>query len=233
MMIIVGAPVHHRGWILRDWFEHLANQEDFPSQEMGIVLNYGKSTDDTLEIIESEQQSKRWKSVVMLQDQNSDHVEPRLWTLDRYATMVRLRNDLLAYVRKESPDYFLSCDTDMLLPPHTLHTLFSHLGNFNGIAPLTFMTTEGEMFPNCMAMDGSRQSPPKQTCQQYAVFGTVLMDEQLYSQVDYALHGLGEDLGWARTAWERGLKLAICPEVRVKHVMNLQAHGELDVRVGF
>lgn len=233
MTLIVGAPVHQRAWILQEWLDHLAEQEDFAAGDIEVVVNYGVSTDDTIGILRREAARGRFKRITVLYDIQDDHVGPRQWTLDRYATMTRLRNDLLAYVRNQKPDFYLSCDTDMLLPPHTLRTLFEHLNGWNGIAPLTWMTPEGLLFPNCMALDGSRPEPPSITTQQYAIFGTVLMDQVLYSDVDYHIHGMGEDLGWARSAWEKKITMAICPDVRIKHVMNEQMLSALDPRVGF
>lgn len=231
-MIIVGAPVCEREWILRDWFDGLAHQEDFPPEEIEVVLNYGVSKDLTRMSITYEQMLGRFRKVTVLEDQHNDHLGHRLWTLSRYATMTRLRNDLLAYVRQETPDFYLSCDTDMLLPPHTLRTLFEHLSPWDGIAPLTFMTPNGEHFPNCTNLHGTRQVPEK-TEEQHAVFGTVLMTERLYQEVDYAPHALGEDLGWADNCHRAGLRLALCPDVRVKHVMNPDMLETLDVRIGF
>lgn len=231
-MIIVGAPVCEREWILRDWFDGLSHQEDFPPEEIEVVLNYGKSQDLTRMSIIYEQMLGRFRKVTLLEDNTDDHIGHRLWTLSRYATMTRLRNDLLAYVRQETPDFYLSCDTDMLLPPHTLRTLFEHLNTWDGIAPLTFMTPHGEHFPNCMGLTGGR-TVPETTTEQHAVFGTVLMTERLYRGADYAPHAQGEDLGWARNVQNAGLRLALCPDVRIKHCMNPEMLETFDVRVGF
>lgn len=231
-MIIVGAPVCEREWILRDWFDHLAHQEDHDPADIEVVLNYGHSKDLTRMSIIYEQMLGRFRKVTVLQDPLHDHLGHRLWTHSRYATMTRLRNDLLAYVRTQSPDFYLSCDTDMLLPPHTLRTLFEHLSTWDGIAPLTFMTPVGEQFPNCTNLNG-RRTIPATTSQQHAVFGTVLMTERLYRGADYAPHALGEDLGWAANVQNAGLTLALCPDVRVKHCMNHEMLETLDVRVGF
>lgn len=231
-MIIVGAPVHERGWVLQEWFDALAVQEEHPPDGLQIILNYGASTDDTLAIAEKEAQRGRFAAVDVIEDDHTDHVGQRFWTLDRYATMVRLRNDLLRCVRAFKPDFYLSCDTDMLLPPHTLRTLFGNMNGYNGIAPLAFMTEHGEQFPNCMTM-GQGRSIPSTTSQEYAVFGVVLMDVFLYTNVDYEVHGLGEDLGWAKNAYEAGAKLALCPDVRIKHVMKPNMLAEYDPRVGF
>jgi hypothetical protein len=231
-VIIVGAPVYERDWILREWFDALAHQEDFDPGRIEVVLNYAPGGDATRQQISYEQMLDRFYKVTVLEDPHTDHVGHRMWTLNRYVTMTRLRNDLLAYVRSQKPDFYLSCDTDMLLPPHTLRILFENLNGWNAIAPLTFMTTAGEQFPNCFGANGERRLP-EHTSQMRAVFGTVLMDPAMYEQVDYAPHALGEDLGWAENAERAGLTMAICTDIRVKHAMNREMLDMLDVRVGF
>lgn len=231
-MIVVFAPVHQRGWILRDWFECLANQEELSPDNLHVLLNYGASDDDTLAIIQEEASRGRFAAVEYLEDSGTDHVASRTWTLERYQTMVRLRNDLLDRVRKIGPDFALSCDTDMLLPPQTLRTLLAELQDFGGIAPLTFMTETSEQFPNCMTERWVRVIP-QITSPRYAVFGVVLMTSKLYSLVSYSTNPMGEDLGWAANVRDAGITLAICPHVRVKHVMSHGRLGEIDVRIGF
>lgn len=231
-MILVGAPVHNRAWVLPSWFDALAAQET-ESQDIEIVLNYGAGDDATLDIIENEAERDRFRKITVLEDVHTDHVSSRKWTIARYATMTRLRNDLLAYVRTTSPDFYLSCDTDMLLPSHTLRTLFEHLSQWDGIAPLTFMTPHGDSFPNFMGFNGARGPVPTETTEQDAVFGTVLMTKRLFTQVDYAPHTYGEDIGWAVNADKLGMRLAICPNVRVKHCMSSEVLHVFDDRIGF
>lgn len=223
-MIVVGAPVHERGWVLRHWFDHLAAQ----GQELTVVLNYGPSTDDTLEIIKNESRFE----IRVIETDGVPHQKGRLWNMSRYEVMARLRNDLLEVVRDLKPDFYLSCDTDMLLPPRAIQTLVETIEPYDGIAPLTFMTQQGTDFPNCL--DENLQRPayvPHGITEIYAVFGTVLMKPSLYA-VDYAAHSWGEDLGWAANAKAAGLRMAMNADVRVKHVMYPQALDVFDARVG-
>ena len=232
-MIVIGAPVHARGWILADWFDCLANQEGLDPSEIHIILNYGPDTDGTLDIIGREIARRRFHRVEVITDAPVGHSERRWWTMERYLMMVRLRNEILLRVREIGPDFYLSCDTDMLLPAHTLRTLFAEIGTYDAIAPLTFMTVQGEGCPNAFSAPGVRALVPSATTSQYAIFGVKLMGHAMYSRVDYAAHRHGEDLGWADNAARLGLTMALCPLVRVKHVMAPDLHGLLDPRVGF
>lgn len=221
-MIVVGAPVHQRGWILPHWFDALAAQ----NEELTVVLNYGPGTDNTLDLIESE---SRFAKIIVIQS-DVPHTARRLWNMERYAVMTTLRNDMLAVVRDLAPDYFLSCDTDMLLPEGGLQTLVQTLPPYDGIAPLAFMGPGS--CPNWLTEHLERPYVPHGVNEQYAVFGTVLMTPALYA-VDYAPHLWGEDLGWAANVKEAGLRLALNSDVRVKHIMRPEALGEFDHRVGW
>lgn len=205
------------------WLDCLAQQD----VELTLVLNYGPSTDDTLKIIERETRFK----VEVIETPGATHQKTRLWDLGRYQMMSRFRNDLLSVVRQMAPDYYLSCDTDMLLPPGAIQTLVETMPPYDGIAPLTFMTQQGTECPNWLTKDMVRPHVPHGITEQYAVFGTVLMSPVLYD-VDYAPHPWGEDLGWAANVHERGLRLALNSDVRVKHVMFPQALDVYDARVG-
>jgi hypothetical protein len=232
-VIVVGAPVHQRGWILREWFDALAAQT-YGSDNLIVLLNYGQSDDDTLQIINDQMEDGRFRSVITLVDKFADHRPDRAWNEERYATMVRLRNDLLTKVREIQPDYYLSCDTDMLLPPDCIDQLVNDIGDFEAIAPLTHMTPQGRC-PNAFGLDGQRMNLVNvhQVERMFAVFGTVLMTPTMYQQTEYAVHRQGEDIGWAVSAWGKHLDMAIDPHIMVKHVMNQQMLGEVDIRVGF
>lgn len=232
-MLVVAAPVHQRAWILPSWLDHLANQEGVDPKQVTLVLNYGTSTDDTLHILESED---RFARVVVLHDTDHEHQAYRAWNPNRYEVMAQLRNTMLDHVRlmQPQPDHFLSCDTDILLPPHALRTLLDKIGNYDGIAPATYMTTVGTDYVN--AMNDEHNRPPGdwmgRTSEQYAVFGAVLMTPELL-RVDYSCHAMGEDLGWAANVRAAGLRLALCGEVLAKHVMNEEMFQAVDARVGF
>lgn len=224
--------MHERAWALPQWFDRLATQTHHPADCLTIVLNYGTSEDRTLEIIESED---RFKKIVVIETPGVPHQKDRWWTVERYEVMARLRNDMLSVVRDLAPDYFLSCDTDMMLPPDALARLASHaaVGWLAGVAPLTYMTPTGVGFPNWLTKTLQRPTVPNvPLVPQWAVFGTVLMTPRLYA-VDYRSHDWGEDIGWACNVEDSGLVLALATQVKVKHVMDSQYLNIVDERVGF
>jgi hypothetical protein len=233
MNLVVGAPVHERMWILPYWLSFLHEQTAVDPGDITLLFHCGPSVDGTREYLEA-QRGADWRDVIILDGVDGEHSERRTWNKSRFHLMVQLRNELLAEVRRLRPDYYLSCDTDMLLPLPTVETLLKEIGTYDGIAPLAFMTSQGEDFSNGTDVDCSRRLPIEpQTYPVGACFGVVLMTPQLYDGVDYAFHDAGEDLGWARGVQQAGLSLAICPLCRVKHVMDRPALETRDHRVGF
>lgn len=230
-MIVVGAPVHQRGWILPHWLDHLAGQ-DVDTGQLLIVLNYGRGSDNTLDVIEAERARGRFAGVELLIDEHADHSADRLWSPARYETMTRLRNDLLQRVRQLQPEWYLSCDTDMLLPPHAISTLTWECGRFAGIGPVAHMMPRGSCV-NAFGAEGQRIRPPAGIEGVYAVFGVKLMRPELYQGIDYRSHPQGEDIGWASACWTAKLRLAITGHVLAKHVMTPEMLYAVDPRVGF
>jgi hypothetical protein len=220
---------------LQKWFDRFRLQAGIRSREVGFVFHVGPSKDDTEKILAQEDAWGNWAFVELLRDGSDGHVDQgRHWSLTRYGHMSKMRNELLEFARSKSPEFYLSCDSDMLLPRKTLEVLREDLGNYDGIAPLTFMTPPPtDTITNGMERTGSRfPAWTKDPRQVYACFGVVLMTPALM-QVEYKAHGLGEDLGWAENVAEAKLRLAITPNVRVKHVMHPDHLEQRDPRVGF
>lgn len=233
--MVIGAPVHERAWVLPDWLNHIARQ-DLPWERVTLLLNYGRSSDDTLSILHDAQDMLPW-TVRVIVDQEEDHVARRSWSIERYGVMTRLRNELLKWVREWEPDYYLSLDTDILLPDGAISTLLAdmHSGKFDAVAPTVYMTPRGAHYPNCMRLaSGSRPKLEHDfTMLVDVVFAAVLMRPDLYRNVDYAPHQRGEDIGWGLNAQGAGMRMGINPNVKCKHIMSPEMLHEVDPRIGW
>lgn len=239
--LVIGAPVHERAWVLPDWLAHLAKQ-DLPWENVILLLNYGRSSDSTLKIIRDAQDMLPWTVRVLIDSEDGDHVAHqsvhRRWNLDRYRVMTRLRNELLGWVRKWQPSYYLSLDTDILLPDGCIETLLEDMrgGKFDAVAPKVFMTPRGERYPNVMNLTDLGGRPKLEhefTMIVDVVFAAVLMGPRLYNEVDYAPHNRGEDIGWGLNAQKAGMVMGLNPQVVCKHVMSPEMLYETDPRVGW
>lgn len=238
--LVIGAPVHERAWVLPDWFAHLAKQ-DLPWEDVTLLFNYGRSSDSTLEIIRDAQDMLPWTVRVLIDDRDDDHVAQtvhRSWNFERYRVMARLRNELLEWVRKWQPDYYLSLDTDILLPKGAISTLLEDIrdGKFDAVAPKLFMTPRNEKYPNAMNLTDLGGRPKLEhsfTMIVDVVFAAVLMNQRLYSEVDYAPHKRGEDIGWGYNAKKAGMVMGLNPQVVAKHVMSPEMLDKPDPRIGW
>lgn len=233
------APVTQRAWILPTYFDHLRSLEGLSRRNAGLIFLYGEPSsepeDGTRKILEQEAEDGGWGYFQILTDDQEEHVSKRRWNMARYEAMARMRNRLLDEVRDKRPNVAFSLDTDMLLPPDAILPLLDDMVDldYDGIAPLTYMTPSGPAFPNAMDLQGTKRiAVQDETIQVPACFGAVMMGMDLY-QVDYAPHLQGEDLGWANNVHAAGLRLAICPRVKAKHVMMPEMLDQVDKRVGF
>lgn len=238
MNLVIFAPVTQREWILPHYFNHLREQTGIDLSRVMLMFLYGESSDAprdrTLELLRQEREGP-WFDVQIRIDREHRHQSKRQWNMPRWRDMADMRNRLLRSVRDAKPDYALSLDTDILLPPNAISTLLEEMAviGADGISPLTFMTPGGERHPNAMDLEGeNRVKIQPETFIVPACFAAVLMNDRLY-QIDYAPHPAGEDLGWANNVADAGLSLALCPSVRAKHVMTKEMVGSVDPRVGF
>lgn len=236
--VVVGAPVYKREWIADEWLTRICNQWEFPAEELEVVV-FGVPGDPTIELLHRVGKREGLGKLTVLYDLDlTGHEEARIWNEDRYELMAKMRNQLLDYANKKAR-FYLSCDTDMLLPPETLLKLAQDLGRIgdpevDGIAPLTYMTPQGTQAPNCMDKGGvTRPVVQPDVFQVYAAFGVVLMGWDLMHLVRYEAHPQGEDIGWARIAARKGCRLYLDPHVKVKHVMHPGLMEVVDERIGF
>lgn len=233
--LVIGAPVHERAWVLPDWLHHLSIQ-DLPWERVVLLLNYGHSNDGTLEVLRQAEQMLPW-TVEVLHDAGDDHVAERRWNYPRYEVMARLRNGLLERVRELKPSFYLSLDTDILLPKNGIADLLNDFdgAKFDAVSPLLYMTPTSKGYPN--AMDLTSGVRPKLmhdfTMRVDVCFAAVMMRPSLYLNVDYRAHSRGEDIGWGENARDAGMVMGLNPRVQCKHVMNREMLTAPDERIGW
>lgn len=158
----------------------------------------------------------------------------RVWSSARYRHMVELRNLLLGEVRRQSPDLFLSLDSDILLHPEALELMIGDLGCFDAVGARCYMTATGVSAPSYanLGREGSLRRPDSDSvfaCQ--VIMAAKLMSPTAY-RVDYRIHAQGEDIGWSTACTDAGLRLGWEGRVVSKHVLCPGMLDEIDPRVG-
>ncbi len=155
----------------------------------------------------------------------------------RIRHMVVIRNLLLAEVRAQGPDLFLSLDSDILLHPRALVDMIESTQRFAAVGGATFMSTSGEEHPNCGWVQGMEGFMRHRMEHAGVVPVGVIMAAKLMTpaayNVDYTFSVQGEDIGWSMAAGEAGVRLGWSNRHVSKHVMSPEALEPVDARCGF
>jgi hypothetical protein len=140
--------------------------------------------------------------------------------------MAELRNRLLDRAACYAPDRYFSLDSDIILEdPTTISQLFDLTSTLDAVSPLTYMTTDGDGFPNVMTWNGTRAArtwpyPIGNLFQVDIIMAAVMMSEQVYRRSRYCMHPQGEDLGWAASCGQAGFQLWCASSIYAAHVMH-------------
>lgn len=234
--LLIGVPCHHRQWCLDEWFDSLEAQ-DVPERTQ-LVFMLSDPSDPSLQVIF--RRWEKWQARIELADGLPSFEEHEKHAPGRYAVLAEIRNRLLRIAAAQSPAYYLSWDTDIILEPGSIRAMIET--SRSGPAPLisavgALTDMGGEVYPghpSMMALDGTDarryddlsvgQLVLEQRPQQVGVvMGCVLMSPGAYRNARYADHILGEDVGWAIQCEAMGIERWICPKARGRHLYRLSA----------
>ena len=227
--IIVGCPVAHRDWILPYWFEAV----EVACDTAGLKPTYAfvlDERDPCVEII-----ANHTDDAVLTHLPAHLGADTRRWNTSRYTYMANARNQLLGLVRRETPDRFLSLDSDILVHPELLTHLVADLGEFDAVGGRCYMTETGVKFPSWARISRSGSLQRYDAAGRFAVgviMAIKLMSPAAY-HVDYQVDGQGEDVGWSKACRAKGLRLGWNGAVISKHCLNERMLYREDPRVGW
>lgn len=230
--ILIGLPIYSRAWILPTWFEAIRGQ-DWPLDQVGFIFEVAPDDQETADtLFEWHERHPEVRCFEVSTYQSACHgAHPdggRQWNDGRYAMMAAMRNHLLDRAVCYDPDRYFSLDSDIILQdPTTIRTLFELTEHLDAVSPLTFMTPDGNEFPNVMSWlrspgeHGSRLLYPMGTLfQADVIMAVVMMSRLVYQRARYDHHRQGEDLGWARECARLGFKLWSASYLYSPHVMH-------------
>jgi hypothetical protein len=232
--LLVGCPVASRGWILPAWFEHVRKACAQAGVQPSFLFVASREDAETVAVIE-EQTALGGEHCLILDSAEAPRSDVRVWGQERYAHMVRLRNQLLEGVRIVAPRMFLSVDSDILLHPDVIANMIQTAGRFDAVGGRLYMTPTGVQIPSygMWKRDGAiRRADAEGVFKVDVIMALKLMTPRAY-HVDYRDHRHGEDIGWSRACQEAGVKLGWDGRVISKHVLSPQMHGVVDRRVGW
>lgn len=236
-MILVGCPVAHRGWIIRQWADAVVTACARAGHDTRLVVA-AHPDDPTPHVLRAHHPA----DVVPVQVERRG--DRRTWTAEgpRFHEMVEVRNDLLRHVRTIAPPMFLSVDSDILLHPDAVATMIEMLDRFDAAGSACFLEraprrrSDGIIGaprwgrPNYARLDRNerimRSWQPNTTRRVDVLMAIKLMSPATYT-VDYRFHSQGEDIGWSLNCRAAGLDLGWTSTVISKHIMDSHcAHHE-------
>jgi len=229
MNLIVGCPVSCREWILPTWFAHVHRAAETAGVEPSFTF-VAHPADRSWECLLDHAPD----ATIITAPFNRGNDERR-WNPPRYEQMVILRNQLLHAVRDQSPDLFLSLDSDILLHPDQLKLMIECLDRFDAVGGRCYMTSNGTRFPSWgrLSKHGNLQRTDAEgTFPVDVIMAIKLMNPTAYA-VDYTFDMQGEDIGWCRAAAWAGVRLGWDGRVIAKHVLAPHLMTPRDPRVGF
>ena len=230
MKLIVGCPVYERAWVLDAWFDALEDWRDHA--DITFFFVYTDSLDETREVIED----RAWKKIVFTFN-DGNHSTKRNWgDRTRLETLAEMRNFLIAQVNLDSPDFFLSLDSDILVAPwEQSQALFDT--QYDAVAPLVYLGS-GDI-SNAFNFHGDHhrritESRRYGTDQRVDVIAAAkLMKPRAYQVSEYGYDRYGEDFYWAREMRRNGVQLGLNSSVVFKHIMERGQLDKVDRRLGW
>ena len=156
-------------------------------------------------------------------------IDGHLWgNPDRYLYMTRLRNRLLKVVLERDPDYFLSLDSDIILPLGALGQLIAYAKATGAhiVSPALNMAIGAQAWNTMNWKSGShlftaaRDYVPVGRSSVDVVMAAILMDRSALRVCHWRAHEQGEDVGFSVVAQENGILRWWLPDVICQHLMQ-------------
>lgn len=241
MDLLIGCPLYKRNWILPEWF----NAVELACEHIGLepsyvfVLDMRDEESYACVTAHADMRDRECLVVHAEDDLKRDPLYRGWYKLERLAHMTYLRNTLLTAVRDQAPRHFLSLDSDILLHPDAIRSMYDALAEptwkFDAVGGKCYMG-KGTACPSYAFLDQSgkirRDVDITYLTKVDAIMAMKLMSPVAYN-VDYRLHKNGEDIGWSLACREAGVRLGWDGRLVSKHVMRPQDLVIYDKRCGY
>lgn len=235
MRLLVGCPFWRREWIIGHWIEHVFKSCEKAGVSPAFVF-VGDKTDPTWERILT-----YGEAILVEHSEDTDGPIPwerqRRWNeQDRLEKMVQVRNLLLGVVRENTPELFLSVDSDILLHEDAVSSLLDviNLHAYGAVGGKTYLAPSGIDSPSYAMLVNNhlRRFDATGILKVDVIMGIKLMSPEAYN-IDYKYDFHGEDIGWAKNCAEQGVMLGWDGRVTSKHVFKPEKLNAVDDRCGF
>lgn len=233
--ILVGCPVYRRDWILPKWFEHV--EKAFGNTPYIPTYLFALDTRDeyTYSCLVAHTDMLDRHLIIRPLTENIEREEKRDWRPERLEHMVKVRNLLLDTVRRHSPRYFWSLDSDILSSEDALSSLLDAAPDYDAVGGKVYLSRAGTRCPSYGYLRNNtfrRGNDIPYVRNVSAIMASKLMKPSAYG-IDYQWHHSGEDIGWSKAVTEAGLRLGFDGRVASKHVWGEEFLDSYDRRCGF
>lgn len=234
--ILIGCPIQKREWIIAEWVRHVMSATKKAGLKPGFLFVMDPNEEPLSTMVHNQAMIKN-VDLWVVEVEEAERADSRVWNSIRYERMVELRNLLLGAVREINPPLFLSLDSDILLHQDSLASMVHvlHDNDAGAVGGKAYMSHTGRTYPSYGRI--GYQNNLQRTDSEGVLKVDVLMAIKLMTpaafNVDYTYDGHGEDIGWSKACKEAGLSLYWDGTITNKHVMRPQDLTRIDVRAGF
>ncbi len=240
MKVVIGAPVHQRGWVLPVYLRHLREMAIPAGVEIAYCFILNNSTDASEAILDRFRSQVPNPVRVIHMDRNTLPADAREVAIrDRiYGWLAELRNRLFDEALVMDADFLFSVDCDNLVPPHALTTLLADQRRAVAAVvdnlPFLFYP-EPYRYYNAMNRDPERVSPsgepvwwhvkdlPANGLVEVDMSGAVgLIAREVLQRCRYGYSQFGEDCALANQMLAQGWRWALDTRVRTRHIMRAE-----------
>jgi hypothetical protein len=232
--ITIGSPVRDRAWILPMHLQKIL-ELDYPLKKITLLFLLNDCTDKSEDVLKlfSEHHADKFNQIILLRKDLGTSQDTRETHEKRkpvYYALADLRNTILD--RIETP-YYLSVDTDILMPPETLKVLLASQKNIvAGVIWNDYIARPRAVYPNARpnfliekSVGGVRKlvsytDYPLNTVFEVHTTGAVcLMSKAVCDSVRFEGSSLGEDIPFCINARKAGFRVWVNSSLFCHHIM--------------
>ena len=228
--VTIGCPIRNREKYLPYYLKAI-QELNYPSENISLIFVLNDSIDNTKQILyqfKDENSHKYSRIKIDNYDLNTPKDSRDSYTRNNftYNSLAKLRNYLLYNIKT---DYFLSCDSDIMMKPDTLTKLMSHQQDY--VAGLIINGYEFDPADPYKYTNILRNSPkgylhvqniPDNELIEVDFTGAImLLSRKAYkSGAQFAPHKLGEDLPFCQGINQHGMNIYCDTSARCTHLMT-------------
>lgn len=220
--ILLGCPVHNRGWILPLYLKHVY-EINYPRRYIALCFIVNDSYDDSMKLLREfkDEHALEYKDIILKElnfsmpmDIRQNRVEKKI-----YRRIADVRNAFLGCISDE--DYVFSIDSDIMADENSMIRLLSH--NKDIISALVFNDPDHH-YPNILNVKNGKIEHyfnfPCNSLFQVDITGAAyLIKSEICKKVKYEYHILGEDVPFCLKAKTMGYELWCDSSVKCRHIM--------------